>query len=83
MKEVPMEVVNIWAYVANKNMTMGDLCRQLECTPSHFSRIINGKGHASPQLAKRAYEKTDGFLKLPWKEKKRHKNMSEDDFWVA
>ena len=78
-----MEIENIWGYIANKRMTMKQFCHKLEITPAYFSRIINGKAKASPQLAKRAYEKSEGILKLPFTMKKRHASMSENDFWAA
>lgn len=75
------EVKNIKAYLANENITIRDFSKIVDISPDYCGRIFRGEILPSRQLAKRIYCETNGFLKLPYKLKKRHTAKSEEAFW--
>jgi hypothetical protein len=59
-----MQIMNLKVYLASKDMTLNDFCKELGCNPSYMSSVMSGNRYAGHRLAKDVNHYTNGQVKL-------------------
>jgi hypothetical protein len=68
-----MQSITLKVFLATKDMTLNDFCKELGCNPSYMSSVMRGNRYAGHRLAKDVNHYTNGQVKL--KTRRREKDM--------